>query len=160
VVADQTVSAPDGTVGLLADELSKIKSMLTVNTSAVAQAVIGGKLLQNDCSLITATLRERDIYAANLRAITDGLAARFPAGEVTWTVPSGGFFIVVTVPFPVTDALLEKSAHEYGVLFTPMSHFYDGDTPLNALRLSCSSVTTTQIEAALNRLSALIHDHL
>ncbi|MFI5711748.1 PLP-dependent aminotransferase family protein [Kribbella sp. NPDC051620] len=160
VVADQTVAAPDGTVGLLADELSKLKSMLTVNTSAVAQAVIGGKLLQNDCSLITATLREREIYATNLRAITDGLAARFPAGDVSWTVPSGGFFIVVTVPFPVTDALLEKSAHEYGVLFTPMSHFYDGDAPLNALRLSCSAVTPAQIDAALNRLAALIHDQL
>lgn len=160
VVADQTVAAPDGSVGLLADELSKIKSMLTVNTSAVAQAVIGGKLLQNDCSLVAANRRERAIYAANLRAITDGLAERFPAGEITWTVPSGGFFVVVTVPFPVDDALLEKSAHDYGVLWTPMSHFYDTDAPTHALRLSCSSVTPAQIDAALNRLSALIHDHV
>ncbi|WP_112243041.1 aminotransferase-like domain-containing protein [Kribbella monticola] len=160
VVADQTVAAPDGSVGLLADELSKIKSMVTVNTSAVAQAVIGGKLLANDCSLIAANQRERAIYADNLRAVTDGLAARFPGGEVTWTVPSGGFFVVVTVPFAVDDALLEKSAHEYGVLWTPMSHFYDGDGPINALRLSCSSVTPDQIDAALNRLAALITDQL
>ncbi|HET6989631.1 MAG TPA: PLP-dependent aminotransferase family protein, partial [Kribbella sp.] len=54
VVADQTVAAPDGSVGLLADELSKLKSMLTVNTSPVAQAVIGGKLLANNCSLVAA----------------------------------------------------------------------------------------------------------
>ena len=168
VVADQTVAAPDGTVGLLADELSKIKSMVTVNTSAVGQAMIGGKLLENDCSLVAANRRERAIYAANLRAITDGLAARFPgsaaaaprSGEVSWTVPAGGFFVVVTVPFAVDDALLEKSAHEYGVLWTPMGHFYDGDEPIHALRLSCSSVTPTQIEAALNRLAALINDQL
>lgn len=160
VVADQTVEAPDGTVGLLADELSKIKSMVTVNTSAVAQAMIGGKLLENDCSLVAANRRERAIYAANLRAITDGLAARFSAGEVSWTVPSGGFFVVVTVPFPVDDTLLEKSAHEYGVLWTPMGHFYDSDTPIYALRLSCSAVTPAQIDAALNRLAALINDHL
>jgi (S)-3,5-dihydroxyphenylglycine transaminase len=160
VVADQTVEAPDGTVGLLADELSKIKSMVTVNTSAVAQAVIGGKLLENGCSLVSANIRERAIYATNLRAITDGLAARFPGGEMSWTVPSGGFFVVVTVPFPVDDELLEKSAHEYGVLWTPMGHFYHGDAPVNALRLSCSSVTPTQIDAALNRLAALINDQL
>jgi (S)-3,5-dihydroxyphenylglycine transaminase len=160
VVADQTVAAPDGSEGLLADELSKIKSMLTVNTSAVAQAIIGGKLLQNDCSLVAASTRERKIYAENLQAITDGLAARFPAGEVSWTIPSGGFFVVVTVPFLVDDALLEKSAHDYGVLWTPMHHFYDGDTPIHALRLSCSSVTPAQIEAALDRLAALIKDHL
>jgi hypothetical protein len=59
------------------------------------------------------------------------ITARFPGGEITWTVPSGGFFVVVTVPFPVDDVLLEKSAHEYGVLWTPMSHFYDGDTPIH-----------------------------
>ncbi|GAB2631458.1 aminotransferase-like domain-containing protein [Kribbella swartbergensis] len=160
VVADQTVEAPDGTIRLLADELSKIKSMVTVNTSPVAQAVIGGKLLANDFSLVTANRREREIYAANLRAITDGLAARFPNGEVAWTVPSGGFFVVVTVPFPVDDVLLEKSAQEYGVLWTPMSHFYDAGPPIHALRLSCSAVTRDQIDAALNRLAALISDHL
>ncbi|MEV5964826.1 PLP-dependent aminotransferase family protein [Kribbella sp. NPDC051952] len=155
VVADQTVEG-----GLFADELSKLKSMLTVNTSPVAQAVVGGKLLANDYSLIAANHREREVYAANLRAITDGLAARFPGGEISWTVPSGGFFVVVTVPFPVDDVLLEKSAHEYGVLWTPMSHFYAGDTPIHALRLSCSAVTTAQIDAALNRLAALIADQL
>jgi (S)-3,5-dihydroxyphenylglycine transaminase len=160
VVADQTVEAPDGSIGLLADELSKIKSMVTVNTSPVAQAVIGGKLLANDFSLVAANRRERDIYATNLKAITDGLAARFPGGEISWTVPSGGFFVVVTVPFPVDDVLLEKSAHEYGVLWTPMSHFYEAGPPLHALRLSCSSVTTAQIDAALNRLAALIADQL
>ena len=160
VVADQTVAAPDGSVGLLADELSKLKSMLTVNTSPVAQAVVGGKLIANDYSLVAANRREREVYAANLKAITDGLAARFPAGELTWTVPSGGFFVVVTVPFPVDDVLLEKSAHEYGVLWTPMSHFYDGDAPVHALRLSCSAVTLAQIDAALNRLAALIADQL
>ena len=156
VVADQTVASADGSTGLLADELSKIKSMVTVNTSAIAQAMIGGKLLENGCSLVAANERERTVYAANLRAITDGLATRFPGGEVTWTVPSGGFFVVVTVPFPVDDALLEKSAQEYGVLWTPMSHFYEGDAPVNALRLSCSAVTPAQIDAGLNRLAALI----
>lgn len=160
VVADQTVEAPDGSFGLFADELSKIKSMVTVNTSPVAQAVIGGKLLANDFSLVAANRRERDIYAANLKAITDGLTARFPTGEVSWTVPSGGFFVVVTVPFPVDDVLLEKSAHEYGVLWTPMSHFYEAGPPIHALRLSCSSVTPAQIDAALNRLAAFIRDQL
>jgi (S)-3,5-dihydroxyphenylglycine transaminase len=160
VVADQLVAHPDGTTSLLADELSKIKSMVTVNTSAIGQAMIGGKLLQHDCSLIAANTRERSTYAANLKALTEGLAARFPDGEVTWNVPSGGFFLVVTVPFVVDDALLAKSAQEYGVLWTPMGHFYDGDAPIHALRLSCSSVTAVEIEPALDRLAALIRDQL
>ncbi|GAB3946318.1 PLP-dependent aminotransferase family protein [Kribbella albertanoniae] len=156
VVADQTVS----TGGLFADELSKLKSMVTVNTSPIAQAVIGGKLLDCDFSLTAANQREREIYADNLRVLTDGLAARFPGGEISWTVPSGGFFVVVTVPFAVDDALLTKSAREYGVLWTPMSHFYDTDAPVNALRLSCSAVTPAELQVGLDRLAAFITDQL
>jgi len=156
VVADQTVS--DG--GLFADQLSKLKSMVTVNTSPIAQAVIGGKLLDCDFSLNAANQREREIYAGNLRAVTDGLAERFPNGEISWTVPSGGFFVVVSVPFTVDDALLTRSAQDYGVLWTPMSHFYDTDAPVNALRLSCSAVTPAQLRVGLDRLTAFIADQL
>lgn len=160
VVADQRVADADGGVGLLADQLSKIKSMLTVNTSAVAQAVVGGKLLEHDCSLVKANLREREVYARNIRRITDGLAARLGGGPVNWTVPAGGFFVVVTVPFIVDDALLERSARDYGVLWTPMHHFYDDGAPVRALRLSCSTVTLEQIDLGLDRLAALINDEL
>ncbi len=156
VVADQTVS----TGGLFADELSKLKSMVTVNTSPIAQAVIGGKLLDCDFSLTAANQRERAIYATNLQIITTHLSTHFPNGEVSWTVPSGGFFVVVTLPFPVDDALLTRSAQEYGVLWTPMSHFYDTDAPVNALRLSCSAVTPDQLQTALDRLTAFITDQL
>ncbi|GAA1666135.1 PLP-dependent aminotransferase family protein [Kribbella yunnanensis] len=156
VVADQTVSSG----GLFADELSKLKSMVTVNTSPIAQAVIGGKLLDCDFSLTAANQREREIYAGNLQTVACHLASAFPQGEVTWTVPSGGFFVVITVPFAVDDELLTTSAQEYGVLWTPMAHFYESDTPVNSLRISCSGATGPQLEAALDRLTALIRDRL
>lgn len=165
VVADQTVTGADGAVRLLADELSKIKSMLTVNTPALAQAVVGGKLLEHGCSLVHANQREREIYAANRTRLVEGLAARFDDGaQVRWNVPAGGFFVVVTVPFPVDDALLTRSARDYGVLWTPMHHFYDtaadsGDG-VRSLRLSCSAVTPEQIDTGLDRLARLIDDEL
>lgn len=163
LVADQRVADRDGTITLLADQLSKIKSMLTVNTSAIAQAVVGGKLLEHDCSLAKANIREREVYARNLRQVVAGLAARFPSvpgkyAPVTWTVPDGGFFVVLTVPFDVDDALLERSARDYGVLWTPMHHFYEAGSAVRALRLSCSVVTSEQIEAGLDRLAALLYD--
>ena len=165
VIADQTVTAADGTVGLLADELSKIKSMLTVNTPALAQAIVGGKLLEHGCSLVRATRREREVYAANRTRIIEGLAARFGEGSpVGWNVPAGGFFVVVTVPFPVDDALLTRSARDYGVLWTPMYHFYDtaadSGEGIRSLRLSCSTVNATQIDTGLDRLTRLISDEL
>ncbi|MCE6996427.1 PLP-dependent aminotransferase family protein [Saccharothrix sp. S26] len=159
VLADQRVAAADGAVGLFADQLSKIKSMLTVNTSPIAQAVVGGRLLAHGCRLATANARERALYAGNLRRIVDGLAERFPRDpDVTWTVPAGGFFVVVTVGFAVDDRLLERSARDYGVLWTPMGHFYDSVTDVRSLRLSCSAVSGAQIDLGLDRLRKLIND--
>ncbi|MEU7993765.1 PLP-dependent aminotransferase family protein [Micromonospora sp. NPDC049060] len=160
VVADQRVAGADGTVGLLADQLAKIKSMVTVNTSPIAQAVVGGALLEHGCSLVAATVRERAAYGRNLRHLVDGLARRFPAGTspVRWNVPAGGFFVVVTVPFGVDDALLHRSARGYGLLWTPMAHFYDDGAPVDALRLSVSAVTPEQIDLGLDRLAALVAD--
>ncbi len=165
VVADQRVAGPDGRVGPLADQLAMIKSMVTVNTSPIAQAVIGGRLLEHGCSLVAANTRERSAYTRNLRHLVAGLARRFPPGadgaaSVRWTVPAGGFFVVVTVPFPVDDALLDRSARDYGVLWTPMAHFYDDTAPVCALRLSVSAVTPEQIDVGLDRLAALITDEL
>lgn len=158
VIGDQAVRDSAGNIGLFADELAKIKSMLTVNTSPITQAVVGGKLLDNDGSLITATAADRDVYRTNLRLLVDGVRRRFPGGEhgVTVNEPTGGFFVVVTVPFPVDDALLERSAADFGVLWTPMHHFYEAGVAINSLRLSCSVVTPEQIEDGLDRLAAFI----
>jgi len=165
VVADQTVTGADGTVRLLADELSKIKSMLTVNTPALAQAIVGGKLLEHGCSLVRANERERKIYAANRTRLVEGLAAHFGDGSpVRWNVPAGGFFVVVTVPFPVDDDLLTRSARDYGVLWTPMHHFYDtfaeSRDGARSLRLSYSAVTLAQIDLGVTRLARFLNDEL
>lgn len=159
VLADQQVTMADGTTGILADELSKLKSMLTVNTSPIAQAVIAGKLLTHDCALREANAREIALYRDNLSRLLAGLAHHFPASDgsgVTWNVPRGGFFVVVTVPFPADDALLEVSAREHGVLWSPMRHFGSGPETSCQLRLSFSLVTGAQIDEGLRRLAALI----
>jgi (S)-3,5-dihydroxyphenylglycine transaminase len=156
-VADQRVAAGDGSVTLLADELSKIKSMLTVNTSALAQAVVGGKLLRHQCSLAAANRRETAVYVRNLRQLLDGLGRRFGASSgVTWNSPAGGFFAVVTLPFPAGDELLEHSAREYRVLWTPMSHFYADGNGLHQVRLACSQLTPDLIETGLDRFAAFV----
>jgi (S)-3,5-dihydroxyphenylglycine transaminase len=154
VIADQRVTGGDG---LFADELSKIKSMLTVNTPAIAQAVVGGKLVANDCALAEVNAPARRLYARNMNQILTGLARRLPPDSgVTWNSPTGGFFAVVTVPFTVDDTLLEYSARTHRVLWTPMSHFYDGPGGGHALRLSASLVTGDEIDEGLDRLATLI----
>jgi len=161
VIADQQVASP-GTTSLLADQLGKLKSLLTVNTSPLAQAVIGGKLLENGHSLRAANGREAQVYRANLAHTVAGLERRFPAGaagpRVTWTVPAGGFFLVLHVPFPAGDDLLEVSAAKHRVLWTPMHHFYAEARPRNAIRLSFSHLLPDEIDLGLDRLAAFIRE--
>ncbi len=164
-IADQRVSGADGRIGLLADYLSMIKSMVTVNTSAVSQAVIAGKLLRCDFSLARANERETATYLANMRRLLAGLQGRFPATDdparrVTWNSPTGGFFAVVTLPFAADDELMEYSAREHGVLWTPMSHFYAGQGGTHQARLACSQLTTEEIDTGLDRFAALVADRL
>jgi (S)-3,5-dihydroxyphenylglycine transaminase len=158
VVADQPVTAADGSTGLLADQLAKIKSMLTVNTSPIAQAAVGGKLLEHDFSLVAANERETAVYRANRDRLLAALRRHFPdpAGPVRWNVPEGGFFLVLDVPFAVDDELLAVSAREHGVLWTPMRHFHDAPEAGRQIRLSYSVVTPEQIDAGIAGLAALI----
>ncbi|WP_426521886.1 PLP-dependent aminotransferase family protein [Streptomyces sp. MH13] len=162
-VADQPVESGP----YLADLLAKAKSMVTVNTSPIAQAVAGGRLLEHGCSLVRATERESEVYREGLDRIVEGLARRFPdpsASGVSWNSPEGGFFVVVDVPFDVTDAVLERSAREHRVLWTPLHHFYDaaasetgaGVGPLRRLRLSCSALGPEDVEEALDRFAAFV----
>lgn len=157
-VADQRVAAGGGSVSLLADELAKIKSMVSVNTSAVAQAVVGGKLLRHELSMAAANQRETAVYLRNLKHLLGGLNQRFPCGDVSWNCPAGGFFVVVTLPFVADDKLVERSAREYRVLWTPMSHFYARGEGLREVRLACSQLTPELIETGLDRFAAFVAD--
>ncbi|OLB80355.1 MAG: GntR family transcriptional regulator [Actinobacteria bacterium 13_2_20CM_2_71_6] len=164
LVADQTVVDSAGHRSLLAEELSTVKSMLTVNTSPIAQAVIGGVLVESGCSLRAANQEKIRFYRHNLHSLLNALHRYFPEPvgtdqRIKWNVPNGGFFVVVGVPIRADEKLLEISAREYGVLWTPMSFFYTGGGGTHAIRLSCSWLEPVQIEEGVRRLSRLIADH-
>ena len=155
LVADQTVVDSAGRRTLLAEELSTIKSMLTVNTSPISQAVVGGLLIESGLSLRTANREKIAFYRENLRCLLDALATHMPAG-VTWNTPAGGFFAVAQVPVRADEKLLEISASEYGVLWTPMSFFYPEGGGEHAIRLSCAYLDKADIDEGVRRLAALL----
>ena len=161
VVADQEVLAADGRRSLLADELAKLKSMTTVNTPALSQAVIGGMLLRNDCRLRRANARATAFYAANMDTLLQALERHFPEPlrtrlGIRWNRPEGGFFAVLEVPFAADTAALERCARDHGVLWTPMGDFYPDGGGERRLRLSCSSLTPVQITAGIARLARFV----
>ncbi|MER5642229.1 aminotransferase class I/II-fold pyridoxal phosphate-dependent enzyme [Kitasatospora sp. NPDC002227] len=161
VVADQTVVDADGRTGLLADELAKIKSMITVNTSAVSQAVVAGMLLAADGRTSELNGETAAYYGQAMRVTLEELAKQFPAAErealgVRWNEPTGGFFLSLTVPFQADNAALIRSAEEFGVIWTPMSYFYPDGGGEHALRLSVSYLTHEEIAEGMERLAQFI----
>jgi (S)-3,5-dihydroxyphenylglycine transaminase len=159
LVADQAVVDADGRRTLLAEELSAVKSMLTVNTSPIAQAVIGGFLVSCGCSLRAANQEKIAFYRRNLRTLLTALDRSFAGIEgVGWNAPDGGFFAVLDTPVVADDALLEVSARDYGVLWTPMSMFYAGTGGERQIRLSASYLAPAEIEEGVRRLARLLAD--
>lgn len=161
LVADQAVVDDDGRRTLLAEELSMVKSMLTVNTSPIAQAVVGGVLVESDFSLRAANRAKTEFYRRNMRALLAALEHEFGTeADITWNSPSGGFFAVLKVPFVADEALVEISARDYGVLWTPMSFFYADGGGQRAIRLSCSALEPPRIEEGVRRLGKLVRDRV
>ncbi|MEZ0070322.1 (S)-3,5-dihydroxyphenylglycine transaminase [Streptacidiphilus sp. MAP12-20] len=165
VVADQRVTRAGGRTGLLAAELTSVKSMITVNTSPISQAVIGGIIVEEGGSLKRLIREKAAFYQRNLQALLNALERHFPAPArrrvgIDWLTPEGGFFLVMNVPFAVDDALLEISARDFGVLWTPMAHFYAGAGGERQLRLSFSYLDEARIEEGVSRLAAFLRSRL
>ncbi|WP_407562701.1 PLP-dependent aminotransferase family protein [Streptomyces sp. 184] len=160
-VADQTVVDESGATSLLADELAKIKSMVTVNTPSLSQAAVAGALLAAQGLVSELNSRAAAYYGDAMRAMLRALDARLPADRrsalgVRWNRPEGGFFLTVQVPFRAGNAALTRSAQDFGVIWTPMSHFYPGGGGHRALRLSTSYLTTEEIDEGTARLARFI----
>jgi (S)-3,5-dihydroxyphenylglycine transaminase len=109
-------------------------------------------------SLRAANQEKISFYRRNLAALLAALERHFADPAITWNTPSGGFFAVLRVPVRADEKLLEVSARDYGVLWTPMSFFYTRGGGSHAIRLSCSALTTGQLEEGVGRLAALIAD--
>jgi (S)-3,5-dihydroxyphenylglycine transaminase len=153
VVADQR----EGDGALLADVLSKVKSLTTVNTSPLAQAMVGGALIEGDFSLRRASAAKVAHYKANRDHMLDALAQCFgassaPVANVTWNTPAGGFFLTMTLPFEFNQECFETCARDYGVIVCPMSFFSKTNDHDRMIRLSFSYVTHSMIERGVARL--------
>ncbi|WUT48282.1 aminotransferase class I/II-fold pyridoxal phosphate-dependent enzyme [Streptomyces pseudovenezuelae] len=160
-VADQSVVDDAGRTGLLADELTKIKSMVTVNTSPISQAVAAGMLLSADGRTSALNAATAAYYGDAMRVTLQELERSFPPGErarlgVRWNEPAGGFFLAVQVPFRADNAALTRSAEEFGVIWTPMSYFYPQGGGDNEIRLSVSYLTHQEIADGMERLARFV----
>jgi (S)-3,5-dihydroxyphenylglycine transaminase len=155
LIADQEVALPGGRQALLASELSKVKSLTTVNTSPLLQAVAGGILLDNGGSLAGLVRRKLPFYRANRDRMLSCLEAEL-AGVASWNRPAGGFFLTVDLPFAFDLECVEACARDFGVICCPMTFFALAPGRERQVRLSFSYVTPEQIEDGVARFARFV----
>ena len=159
LIADQEVTAQDGRRTSLAAELSKVKSLTTVTTAPVVQAVVGALLLENGGSLRGLVRGKLPFYKANRDRMVGCLQRELGGVDgVRWNRPAGGFFLTVSLPFDFDDESLTLCARDYGVIVCPMSYFSLTSGRERQVRLSFSYVTEEQIEEGIGRFARFVHD--
>ncbi|HTG33402.1 MAG TPA: PLP-dependent aminotransferase family protein [Thermoanaerobaculia bacterium] len=161
LVADQQVLLPGSRRVPLAAELSKIKSLTTVNTSTVVQAIAGGILLEAGGSLRPLVEEKLPFYRANRDRMLACLeAALGGAGGVLWNRPEGGFFLTVTLPFEFTDECLTACARDYGVIVCPLRFFALTPGRERQVRLSFSYVDEERIAEGIDRFARFVRERI
>jgi len=136
-------------------ELAKQFSDITTNT--LSQLVL---LELIRIGAFTRNIEQSKRYYRSKRDLALGFVKQYFPREVTWTRPSGGFFIFITLPDELSaddlllDALQEKIAFVSGSAF-----FVDGSGK-NSFRLSYSQASSDDIRAAVPALGQLIASRL
>jgi DNA-binding transcriptional MocR family regulator len=99
----------------------------------------------------------RDVYRARRTAMLDGLDDHMPAGA-TWTRPTGGFFVWLTLPEGLDSQSLLAQAITNRVAFVPGTGFYADGLGSRHLRLSYCFPTPSQIYEGTRRLGEVLTD--
>jgi (S)-3,5-dihydroxyphenylglycine transaminase len=162
LVADQAVEGAAGAAGAagggtLAEALSPVKSLLTVNTPAPMQAAAGGILADEGFSLRRLVAEKVPFYRRNRDRMLAALETAFAGvSGVSWNRPGGGFFLTLSVPFVCDEAGIEEAAQEHGVIVCPMSFFALAPGRERQVRLSFSYVSEAAIDAGVARLARFV----
>ena len=161
LVAGQHARDTAGSSAPLAREMSKVKSLLSVNTSQLNQAIAGGILIANRFSLRDYVEPRRLTLQLLRDTLLAALEQHFPRHEkwcaqVRWRRPSGGFFLSLQLPFAVNEQDLACSIEQHGVIWTPMDMFSIRTQPSREIRLSFSYVTEDQIWRGVQALAAFV----
>jgi len=157
LVADQQVGERT-----LAQEFSKVKSLITVNTPALCQVIAAAAIRGNGYSLEPVVAPKREQFRKNRDVMLESLAHEFSNldGRVQWTRPQGGFFLTVTLPFPFAEPEVRECAAKFGVIVCPMQFFALGNDRRMQVRLSFSYVIEDEIREGVARFSRFCRSRL
>jgi DNA-binding transcriptional MocR family regulator len=119
--------------------------------------LITERWFSDDARWRTALTRLVDTYRSRRDAMLDALEEHFPS-TATWTRPSGGFYVWVTLPeWSDTTAML-AAAVERRVAYVPGTAFYPDARGADRMRLAYCYPTEDRIREGVARLATLLED--
>lgn len=153
------VIAPGLRVGYLVapDELMikllQAKQASDLHTTGITQRLAHALLTDGKYDTHLDAIRQR--YRSQCALMLKCLADYMPDG-VSWTRPTGGMFLWVTLPPQLDSASLFQDALACGVAFIPGASFYANSPKVNTMRLTFTTATPAQIETGILRLAKTI----
>lgn len=164
IAADQQIEDDRGETVALIDEMVKVKAQLTNNTSAISQAILGGVLLDLDCSLSQYSKPKFESYRRKrdqmLHSLNNYIRGNRWAEGISWNEPDGGFFIKMKLPFRISSDDVVECARDYGVLFCPMKYFYLQNKGEDEIRLTFSNLSHENIDRGVQQLADYLRDRV
>lgn len=138
--------------------LGERKSFLTVNTSQLNQALVGGILLAEEATLARQIAPQLDHYRANRDCLVACLADEFDGldANIRWNRPEGGFFLTLFLPFRFGRDEVAECADRYQVIPMPMSFFSLDESQQHCIRIAFSNVQRDAIECGVRRLGRYV----
>jgi 2-aminoadipate transaminase len=110
----------------------------------------GDRWRENLDTLVDTYRRRRDV-------MLEEIAERFPDGA-TWTQPSGGFYVWVSLPDWFDTQAMLAAAVERRVAYVPGTAFYPDGRGKDQMRLAFCYPTEDRIREGIARLGALLDD--
>jgi 2-aminoadipate transaminase len=134
------------------------KQSIDLHTSTLNQ-YIAAELLRR--GIIERNIpRIKEIYRTKRDLMLQALSQYMPEC-VSWTKPSAGMFIWLTVPENIdTGEMLEIAIKKYGVAYVPGKSFYPNEERRNNMRLNFTYPTPQEIFEGIRRLALAIRDYV
>jgi 2-aminoadipate transaminase len=140
------------------DKLVQVKQATDLHTSTLSQ-FITYELVREPGLLDEHVATLRRVYRERRDLMLATLEEAFPDG-VTWTRPTGGLFLMVTLPEGMDAVDVLKEAVQHKVAFVPGDGFYIGaeGTGANTFRLNYSNARPERIVEGIRRLGGVLKE--
>ena len=148
------IVAPDE----IMEKLIIAKQASDLHTNFFTQKLLYKYLQENDLNEHISKIKE--VYGRQCLSMIESIKRHFPK-EVEYTLPEGGMFLWVTLPFEISAMSLFQKAIQKDVAFVPGDPFYvETKETISTFRLNFSCVDEPTIEKGIARLGETMKEYI